>query len=401
MRIAEVNMMHNGSTGKIMFGVADCVREKGHIARSFSPVVYYRGRQMMKPEHAGHLYFGTRFENMLHLILAELTGLQGCFSFFGTMHLIRELKRFKPDVIHLHNLHNFTFHLPLLFRYIKKNHIKVVWTLHDCWTFTGKCPHFVLAKCDRWKTGCHDCTQVRGYPKSLVDRSKTMWKLKKKWFTGVEDLTIVAPSQWLAELVKESYLASYPVQVIYNGIDLRIFQPTDSDFRAKYHLEDKKIILGVAFSWDYAKGLDVFVELSKRLPEQYKIVLVGTNDLVDSQLPPEIISIHATENQRQLAEIYSAADVFANFTRQDTLPTVNIEALACGTPVLTFRTGGSPEILNDACGSVVRCDDVDAAEKELIRICSQQPYSQEDCLARAKEFNMYARFSEYAALCTK
>ena len=212
-------------------------------------------------------------------------------------------------------------------------------------------------------------------------------------------MTIVTPSQWLADLVKESFLAEYPVKVIHNGIDLSVFQPTENDFREKYGLQNKKIILGVAFGWGERKGLDVFVELAKRLDcEQYQIVLVGTDDSVDKQLPTNIISIHRTQNQTELAKIYTAADLFVNPTREENYPTVNMESLACGTPVLTFRTGGSPEIIDETCGAVVACDDVNGLEKEILRIFEQVPFSEDDCLKRATRFDMQDRFKEYVSL---
>jgi glycosyltransferase involved in cell wall biosynthesis len=287
----------------------------------------------------------------------------------------------------------------MLFYYIKESKVKVVWTLHDCWSFTGHCPYFTIAKCDKWKTGCHHCPQPEIYPKMYLDTSKQMYNLKKSWFTGIEDMTIATPSKWLGDLVKESFLKDYPIKVINNGIDLSVFTPRESNFRSRYGLENKKILLGVSFDWGYRKGLDVFIELSKRLdPEKYQIVLVGTNKMVDEQLPGNILSIHGTENQIQLAEIYTAADLFVNPTREEVLGLVNIESLACTTPVLTFRTGGSPECIDSTCGSVVEVDDVDALEKEILRICQDNPYSKEACLERAKNFDMYDRFKEYIKL---
>jgi glycosyltransferase involved in cell wall biosynthesis len=225
-----------------------------------------------------------------------------------------------------------------------------------------------------------------------------MWNLKRRWFTGIENMTIVTPSQWLADLVKQSYLKNYPVNVINNGIDLAVFKPTESDFRNRHGLVGKKVVLGVAFGWGERKGLDVFVELSKRLPEDYRIVLVGTNSILDESLPADIVSIHKTQNQTELAEIYTAADVFANPTREEVLGLVNVESLACGTPVVTFKTGGSPECIDETCGSVVPCDDIDAMEKEIRRICEETPYSKDACLVRAQSFDMNERFEEYVKL---
>ena len=211
-------------------------------------------------------------------------------------------------------------------------------------------------------------------------------------------MTLVTPSHWLADLTRQSYMKEYPVRVIHNGIDLSVFKPTDSDFRKEHHCEDKKILLGVAFGWNKKKGLDVFVELAKRLDSQYQIVLVGVDERVQLSLPKNIISIERTQNQQELAQIYSAADLFVNPTREENYPTVNMESLACGTPVLTFRTGGSPEIIDDRCGAVVDKDDIDAMEREIIRICSQMPYKREDILKRAESFDMADRFNEYVSL---
>ena len=401
MRIAEINMVHYGSTGKIMLGIAECLHANRDDVVTFSAKYYVRSRQKRKefPSLKEHRYFGHVEENMLHIILSRMSGFQGVYSYFGTRQLVNFLKEYNPDVIHLHNLHNWTVNLPILFHYIKKNKIPVVWTLHDCWSFTGQCPHFILAGCEKWKTGCHHCPQYnKVYPQMYIDQTRAMWKLKRKWFTGVESMTIVTPSQWLAGLVKESFLQDYPVKVIHNGIDLTIFKPTESDFFQKYQIGNKHIVLGVAFGWGKRKGLDVFEELSIRLPDNYQIVLVGTDDNTDRNLPKNIISIHRTNNQQELAEIYSAADVFANPTREENYPTVNMEALACGTPVITFNTGGSPEIIDKSCGIVVDCDDVDAMEQVIRSVCESTPFSEEACLKRAKNFDMNQRFEEYIRL---
>ena len=301
-------------------------------------------------------------------------------------------------VINLHILHNWNINLPMLFDYIKKNNIKTVWTFHDCWAFTGQCPYFDSVKCEKWKSGCFECPQYRQYPGAYVDKTEKMHKLKKDWFTGVNRMTVVTPSAWLGELTKESFLKDYCVKVINNGIDLEIFKPTESDFREKYNIGNKKIVLGVAFDWGKRKGLDVFQELAKRLPSDYQIVLVGTDDNIDKTLPKNIISIHRTANQKELAEIYSTSDVFANPTREDNFPTVNMESLACGTPVVTFKTGGSPECIDENCGTVVDVDDVDTMEKEIIRVCEEKPFSKEACITRAKQFDRNDKFKEYVEL---
>lgn len=395
MKIVEINMMNYGSTGKIMLQIADCAREQGHDVW----VAYPDSRDSMKKHVENSILIGNRFTRVFHINFARITGYNGCLSISSTVNLIRKLKKINPDVIHLHNLHNCYINLPMLFNFIKKNNIRTIWTLHDCWSFTGQCPHFTIAKCDKWKTGCHNCNTYREYPSSYVDRTKTMWNLKKKWFTGVKNMTIVTPSKWLGNLVKESYFKDYPVKVINNGIDLSVFKPTESDFKNRYNCQDKFIILGVANAWDYKKGLDVFIELSKRLDNnKYQIVLVGTDDTVDKQLPENIISVHRTQNQAELAEIYTVAGVLINPTREDTFPTVNIEALACGTPVFTFNVGGSPEILDKTCGMVFDVDDVDSLEREIDHIASEKIFDDALCVARAQKYNCSERFCDYVDL---
>ena len=233
---------------------------------------------------------------------------------------------------------------------------------------------------------------------AYVDRTDIMWKLKKRWFTGVNNLTIVTPSCWLEGLVKQSFLSHYPVKVIHNGIDSSMFKPSESNFREKYHCQDKFILLGVAFDWGIRKGLDIFISLAHELDKRFQIILVGTNETIDTKLPRNVISIHRTQDQRELAEIYTAADLFVNPTREDNYPTVNMEALSCGTPVLTFKTGGSAEMLDETCGSIVPCDEMESLIKEIIRICEHRPYSSQTCIKKAESFDMNERFLEYIEL---
>ena len=397
MNVLEINIVDYGSTGKIMLQIAEKARQKGDNVYTVSNKNF--ASQTCKNQWPNHLFVNSFFSFIFHYLIGRLCGLNGCFSVFATIHLICFMKKKRINLVHLHNLHNFCFNFPLLFWYIKRNHIPAIWTLHDCWSFTGRCPYFDMTKCERWQNGCHDCLYPKkSYPQSYVDTSRIMWNLKRKWFTGIENCTIVTPSQWLADLVKKSYLKDYPVKVINNGIDLSIFKPSDSIFREQHRLVGKKIVLGVAIGWGQRKGLDVFAELAHRLPDDYRIVLVGTDDNLDELLPANIISIHRTQNQKELAEIYTAADVFANPTREENYPTVNMESIACGTPVVTFRTGGSPEILDETCGSVVDCDDIDAMEIEIRRICEEKTYSVDACLKRAKAFDINDRFEEYVEL---
>ena len=330
--------------------------------------------------------------------MGTLVGKDGVFSVFSTLQLISQLDDFNPDIIHLHNLHGFCINLGLLFRYIKRNNIKTVWTLHDCWSFTGHCPYFTMIKCERWKDECYKCPQSKVYPKMYFDSSNAMFRLKKKYFCSIHDMIIVTPSEWLGSLVKRSFMNIYPLKVINNGIDLNVFKPSVSDFRRELGIMAQYIILGVSLAWGKRKGLDVMIELARRLDSRYQVVLVGTTESIDKDIPSNIITIHRTDSQEQLAEIYSAADVFANPTREENFPTVNIESLACGTLVITFNTGGSPEILDDTCGSVVECDDIDSFEKTIINTCLNRPYSRENCVRRASMFGKNDKFREYVQL---
>ena len=395
MVVAEINALDSGSTGKIMLQIAD-------VARASGIEVYTYSSSRMSNHSAGdkHIYIDRYLDYRPHMILGMLTGYETSFSYIATKRLIKKLKEISPDIIHLHITHGWYLNHNLLFDYMSKNSIRVIWTLHDCWTFTGRCPHFQLTGCDRWKTGCHDCVYPkRNYPASYwFDKSKRQWKKKKKMFTSVKDMTIVTPSKWLADLVKQSYLQKYPVRVINNGIDLNTFKPTPGRFREKRKLEDKYIILGVAANWGQRKGLDVFIKLTESLPEKYRIVLVGTDEVVDKLLPERIISIHRTADQQELAELYTAADVFANPTREDTFPTVNMEALACGTPIVTFRTGGSTEIVDPSCGTVVDCNDYEAFEKEIRRVCEEKLFSSDACIKASEKYDKYARFKDYIEL---
>lgn len=385
-----------GSTGRIMLSIAEELRKNGTDVRTYSP----RELNRNEPDITMHTYYGTYLGRKLHNLFGRVTGLNGLGSIIDTIGLVRMLKKNGTDVLHLHNLHSYCINFPILFRYIRKDKIKVVWTLHDCWTFTGHCPHYDMIGCDRWKTGCGHCPQKREYPQGRLDTSRIMYSLKKKWFCGIDDMTLVTPSKWLAAQVSESFLASYPVRVIPNGIDLSVFHPTDSGFRQKHGIPaEKKIILGVAFAWNDRKGLDVFIEMARRLSEkEYQIVLVGTDEKAEKLLPKSVIAVRRTQNPSELAGIYTAADIFANPTREDTFPTVNMEALACGTPVVTFETGGSPECCDRTCGTVVPRNDIDAMERELIRICRDRPFDEDLCRIRAQRFGSDRQMLAYREL---
>lgn len=395
MKIVSINCCNYGSTGNIMLSIAELSRKEGD--KHF--VCFPNNRSCNRRIIEDSILIGNSIDRNIHFQLARFTGKQDCYSTVVTKKLIKSIDEIEPQIIHLHNIHTCYLNIELLFNYIKSHNLKIIWTLHDCWAFTGRCPYFFITGCEKWKKGCTNCPYPSSeYPQTNRDETTYLWSLKKKIFTSLENIIIVTPSQWLADLVKQSFLKDYPIRVINNGIDLEVFKPTESDFRARYALEDKYVLLGVAFGWGKRKGLDVFVELASRLSHDYQIVLVGTNDKIDQTLPKNIISIHRTSDQHELAEIYSAADLFVNPTREENYPTVNMEAIACGTPVLTFRTGGSPEIPDEKTGYVVDVDDIDELEKQIIRICTEKCFSLQDCLERAKTFDRNTKFLEYISL---
>ncbi|HHT67303.1 MAG TPA: glycosyltransferase [Erysipelotrichaceae bacterium] len=399
-KILAINLGNFGSTGAIMREIRNFATKTGEFQiYNCYPLSKYN----LKIESDDIVICGDIYRRISQR-LGWLTGFNSCFAFFSTIKLIKKIKKIKPDIIHLHNIHGGYVNIKMLFNFFKKNQTKIVWTLHDCWSFTGGCPSFSMIKCEKWKTQCNNCPQLNIYPASLIDNTRYMYSLKKKLFNSISNSNIVyiAPSVWLSKLFKRSFLKKNTIQIINNGINLNIFRPKESSFRKMYNLENKFIILGIAFDWGSRKGFDVFIELRKQLEfDNFAIVLVGTNDDLDKNLPKGIISIHRTKNQNELVDVYSACDLFLNPTREDNFPTVNIEALACGAPVITFRTGGSPEIVDEKTGVVVDCDDIETLRKEIIYIYNNRPYSKKACVDRAKKFDMNDKMQEYIDLYKK
>ena len=390
--LVSFNLLNSGSTGKIMMQVAALAKENGYETYQVYPGSAHGNKPVF-----GDLQICSQTANKIYQRICRYIGLNGCSAVLATLRILRKLRKVQPTVIQLHNLHHSYVNLPLLFRYIKKYEVPVVWTLHDCWSFTGHCPHFLYAGCDKWKTQCHHCSLYKQYPESAFDDSKRMYKLKKRWFTGVKNMTIVTPSQWLADLVKQSFLKEYPVQVINNGIDLSVFKPIQSDIKNQYGIApDEKLLLTVAYGWgSRKKGADVIFSLAKDLPKNYRIILVGA---ISGEIPENIIVIPRTNNQQELAALYTAADLFVMPSREENYPTVVMEAIACGTPVIMYDAGGGKEIITEKTGMSVPCDDYQALYNGIIEICNDSPYMMQDCLERAKSFDKNQKYEEYLAL---
>lgn len=391
--VLTINLGNYGSTGKVINGISKIAEDKGWNVIKAYPETSFNVKSDKKD-----IIICSNFWKKVNDKLGYLTGYIGCFSIISTWRFLRKIDDIKPDIIHLHNIHNCYINHGMLFNYIKKHDIRVIWTLHDCWAFTGQCPHYMMENCNKWKSGCFDCNQIQFYPATKWDKTNIMWAKKKKWFTGVNRMTITTPSLWLANQIKESYLSKYPVKVINNGIDLEIFKPRESSFRKDYACEDNIIVLGVSFGWSNKKGLSDFIYLANELDDRYKVVLVGADDSVDNHLPSNIITIHKTSNQIELAEIYSAADVFVNPTLEDNFPTVNMEALACGTPVITYATGGSPEIVDETCGIVVERSNQEELKASIYSVTNENRFLKEDCVKHAREYDAERKLKEYVEM---
>ena len=354
MKILMINSFCGlGSTGRICTDLADALAEQEHEVK----IAY--GRENVPEKYQKYaVRIGTDLDVKLHGVKARLFDKTGFGSVGATKRFIEWVKEYDPDVIHLHNIHGYYINIEILFNYLKTCGKKILWTLHDCWAFTGHSAYCDAINCTKWKTGCGKCPNLKEYPKSYYDNSVSNWRKKKQLMIGIPNMTIITPSHWLADLVKESFLAEYPVKVIHNGIDTDVFKPTKNDFKEFYGIKDKFMLLGAATAWNDMKGLSDFVKLSSMLDDHYKIVLVGLTEKQISDLPENIIGLKKTSSVKELAKIYSAADLFLNLSYCENYPTVNLESLSCGTPVITYDAGGSPETLSGQNSIVVKRGDL-------------------------------------------
>lgn len=354
-KIVHINTFPNKATGSIMFSVHN---ELQKLDKWDSYVVWGRGRTPKDKVHEYNMQCG--WEIMMHGVLSRIFDNTGFNSDYATERLLQKMEYLMPDIIQLHNLHGYYINVKMLFEWIKHRNIPVVWTLHDCWAFTGHCAYFDYANCNCWKNGCHNCVQKKSYPASLVfDNSKLNWLRKKELF-NYKQLHLVTPSIWLHDLVKESFLKKLPCSVINNGIDTDVFKPSSINC----HIGGKFKILGVASEWTPRKGLHDFIQLYRMLNhEQIEMTIVGLTSQQIEALPEGIRGMTRTDNIEQLVSLYQEADMFFNPTYEDNYPTTNLEALACGTPVCTYRTGGSIESVNEGNGFVVEKNELGEVKK--------------------------------------
>jgi len=390
MKVLQINSVCGiRSTGRICTDLASFLEKEGHdckIAFGRESAPNFAQKYAVK--------IGTDLDVKLHGVLTRAFDMHGFGSRYATERFIYWVKEYDPDLIHLHNIHGYYINIEVLFNYIKSSEKPVIWTLHDCWAFTGHCAYFDYVGCDRWKTGCHNCPQKLQYPSSLMfDYSEASFVKKRTLFSGGEKITIVTPSHWLAGLVNQSYLNEYPIKVIHNDINRDIFKPTRSDLRDLFGLGDKKIILGVASVWDKRKGLEYFLRLADELGGDCQVVLIGLTQKQKESLPRNVIGIIRTNDPTELAQWYTAANVYVNPTLEDNYPSTNLEAKACGTPVVTFSTGGCAEAIETGQGIIIGKGDFEGLKSSIMQLKEQLNRGNSNHIERTVEEyrNLYER----------
>ncbi len=394
MKVLQINVsVNSGSTGRIAEDIGNLLLRQGHE----SYIAYGRGN---RPSGSELIKIGGNMGICAHWILTAFFDKHGFGSKKATLELISQIEIIKPDIIGLHNIHGYYINAEVLFEYLRKSKIPIVWTLHDCWSFTGHCTYFDSVNCEKWKTQCYSCPKTKFYPTSyFIDNSRNNYSIKKILFNLPQNIQLVTPSNWLKNLVRQSFL-KHSVDTIYNGVDLTIFKPNNGNnsLSQKLQLNCKSLVLGVASVWDKRKGLDDFVTLSKIIDNnKYQIILIGLDKRQIKNLTPNIIGIERTEDLQQLADYYSLANVFVNPTWQDNFPTTNIESLACGTPVVTYNTGGSVEAIDENTGIVVNKGDIEGLKNAIYKINTKgKEFYQMRCRDRAKLlFDKNDRYMDY------
>ena len=362
-RLLQINpvIRLSTSTGRIMREIGEMVMSRGWE----SYMGYSRGRDGIMECNSRLVPIGNRLDVALHGIATRMADRHGLHSTRATLNFINSINEIKPDIIHIHNIHGYFLNYPLFFDYLAQSKAKVIWTVHDCWLYTGHCYHYSFIGCDKWQTGCSHCPQRLSFPRSwAIDRSERNFSDKRRAFTSLspDRFLIVPVSEWMRNEMDKSFLKNYPFRVVHNGIDLDTFKPTNSStVRERYNIPEPNILLGIASIWLNEKGLPDFIKMSELLNADERIVLVGKiPDNFKSKLPDKITHINRTDNIHELAKLYSASRVLLNPTWQDNYPTVNLEAIACGTPVVTYRTGGSPESITELTGRIVEQGDYTA-----------------------------------------
>ncbi len=396
--LLQVNSVVNrGSTGKIVEEIGRLADANGWISR----VAY--GRES-NDSTLNRYYVGRKGDILEHYAVSHLFDRHGLGSKKSSQKFVKWITEKQIDIIHLHNIHGYYLHYPTLFEFLKETQMPVVWTLHDCWTFTGHCSHFADINCIKWKTGCHHCPKTKNYPASLfIDNSKNNYQFKREYFNGLKNLEIVTVSDWLGGLVKESFLGNYPVRTIHNGVNMNVFKPhlEHSAVDEKYNLKDNWIAIAAATAWSAQKGLEDYKKLSALLAEDEFIVLVGLSEKQIEELPSNIIGILRTDNQDELSMLYSRANVVLNLSRQETFGMTTAEGFACGTPSIVYNATASPELIkNEKVGNIVEVGDLDGvyAAMQSIKVKSKESYSGHCRKVAEESFNQQIQFAKYIEL---
>ncbi len=391
MKVLIINSVCGyGSTGKIVSDIYNVLKKDGHDVK-----VAYGFGKARGVNQDDLIRINNKFGYYCHNVLTRLTDRTGFYSHIQTKILIKKIKKFEPDVIHLHNLHGFYINIKDLFNYLSKSNIPIIWTLHDCWAMTGHCTHFSYEECNKWMEGCHNCPLKKEYPKSLFfDNSTKNFNQKKALFTSVNNMTIATPSDWLSNIVRSSYLSKFEVLTVRNGLDLDIFKPVKSSFREKNKISsDKKIILAVANVWSRRKGFDDLIELSKLINDNMMLVIVGVNQRSSYDSNNKILFIPRTNNVEELVEIYSASDVFVNPSYEETMGMVTVEALACGTPAVVYNKTAVPELIDENTGVVVEAGNIEGLYKAICKI-DKKKYSTRKYMLKLNKKNVYDTYYE-------
>lgn len=337
-----------GSTGRI---AADKCREL--TAQGHTCMLAY-GRMKTGCDDIQTVKIGSDFDVKCHALESRMLDNSGFGSKRATRDFLKWVWEFDPDVIWLHNVHGYYVHIGELFSYLRTCGKKIIWTLHDCWAFTGHCAYFDYVQCEKWQDCCHHCPQKHTYPESLfLDNSRRNYERKRELFTGIPNLTLTVPSHWLESRVKRSFLKDYPVEVLYNQVDESVFKPTPGEFWKKYDLEEKFVVLGVASVWEERKGLKDFIALSKLLDDRFQIVLIGLNEKQLASLPETILGLPRTNNVGELVQAYSAADVFVCPSTEETFGMTVLEACRCGTKAVVYQDTACEEVAKEFGGIAV------------------------------------------------
>jgi len=399
MKLLQINTtLISSATGNIAYQIGQL-----SVANGDESYIAFSGRYPKNKKIINSIRVGSILDFYWHALITRVFDRHGFGSIRATKKLIKKIDVIKPDIVHIHNIHGYYLNIEVLFSYLAASQIPVVWTLHDCWSLTGHCDHFEYVGCNKWQTACHTCPQKTLYPASLmVDNSQANYVNKNRLFNSIDNLTLVPVSNWLNSNLKKSFLKKHPSKVIHNGVDLEVFKPSSKNVLVKnFSLNKKFILLGVASIWTEKKGFNDFIKLSKGLDDNFVIFLVGVSQKMKKKLPKNIISINRTSNKRELANIYSSADLYLNLTFEDSYPTTNLESIACGTPVITYKTGGSIESVGQDAGFIVNQGDIDSLVEiiQAVRSGILPMISSDDLRSIAiKKFDKNINFEKYIYL---